>query len=247
MPIRHDQRGWYRFSPEIAYPYVTLWYLYHDESDWGHIERLAEAEIKSSGSISDEDLAWAYFVRGRNPEYPEQAFRADFEFVASKLDDIRNERGDPETWVDNKWIIPDPVRMDSLVRLTIGGMPIHKRGEMLHAQVRYFDAQGKRSGLPAEVAALVTRIEKDWVEIELSNLNLFESRKLIIQGGTYGEHQIESIEYEALADDRTEIRMEQKIDARALAVELAPGAGSSIRLYLQRYANKPSYRFPWNL
>ncbi len=178
MPIRHDQRGWYHYSAEIAYPYVNLWYLYHNEDDWSHIERLAEAELKRNGRIDDPDLGWAYFVRGRNPDYPLEAFQRDFRFVAEKMVTIRNENGDPETWVDNKWINHDPVRMDNLVRLTIGAMPIHKRGEMLHAQVRYFDPENKRAGLPSDVAALVSRIEEDWIQIEVSNVNQFERQTI---------------------------------------------------------------------
>jgi hypothetical protein len=238
MPIRHDQRGWYHYSAEIAYPYVNLWYLYHNEDDWSHIERLAEAELKRNGRIDDPDLGWAYFVRGRNPDYPLEAFQRDFRFVAEKMVTIRNENGDPETWVDNKWINHDPVRMDNLVRLTIGAMPIHKRGEMLHAQVRYFDPENKRAGLPSDVAALVSRIEEDWIQIEVSNVNQFERRQLVIQGGTYGEHQIKSIQ---IVDSSEEL-----IDAKALTLDLGPGAGFSVKLMLDRYINKPSYQFPWN-
>jgi hypothetical protein len=238
MPIRHDQRGWYHYSAEIAYPYVNLWYLYHNEDDWSHIERLAEAELKRNGRIDDPDLGWAYFVRGRNPDYPLEAFQRDFRFVAEKMVTIRNENGDPETWVDNKWINHDPVRMDNLVRLTIGAMPIHKRGEMLHAQVRYFDPENKRAGLPSDVAALVSRIEEDWIQIEVSNVNQFERRQLVIQGGTYGEHQIKSIQ---IVDSSEEL-----IDAKALTLDLGPGAGFSVKLMLDRYKNKPSYQFPWN-
>ena len=258
VPVRHDHRGWHHFVPEIAYPHVNLWYLYHNEEDWKHIERLAEAQLTESSTIRDSDLAWAYFVRGRNPEFPLEAFRSDIEFVARKLDYIRNEHGDPETWVDNKWIISDPVRMDNLVRLTLGAMPIHKRGEMLHAQVRYFDGNSKRPGLAPDVAALVTRIERDWVQIEIVNLNQLESRQLVIQGGTYGEHQIEAVEFESLGDlhndrftidsapDQVTSQNRVTIDALAFMVDLAPGSGSTFKLHLDRYANKASYTFPWN-
>jgi len=247
MPIRHDERGWYHYSAEIAYPYVNLWYLYHNEDDWNQIERLAEADLKRDGQIGDSDLAWAYFVRGRNPDFPIKAFQSDFKFVAEKLNIIRNERGDPESWVDNKWIIPDPIRMDNLVRLTVGGMPIHKRGEMLHAQVRYFDGENKRSGLPPDVATLVSRIEEDWIQIEVSNVNQFESRKLIIQGGTYGEHQIESVTIHSAESSEAVPSPPTRIDARAFTMELGPGAGATVQLKLRRYENKPSYQFPWKL
>ena len=167
-----------------------------------------------------------------------EAFQSDFRFVADKMESIRNENGDPETWVDNKWINHDPVRMDNLVRLTVGAMPIHKRGEMLHAQVRYFDGEYKRAGLPADVAALVSRIEEDWIQIEISNVNQFERRQLMIQGGTYGEHQIASV--------RIGSSKAEKVNAQALTLDLGPGAGISVKLTLDRYKHKPSYQFPWS-
>ena len=71
---------------------------------------------------------------------------------------------------------------------------------MLYSQVRYFDGESGRSGLPPDVAALVTRIEKDWIEIEVINLNAFEPRQLIIQGGAYGEHRLLSVDYQQVAD-----------------------------------------------
>ena len=238
MPIRHDERGWYHYSAEIPYPYVNLWYLYHNDDDWRNIERLAEAELERNGRISDPDLGWAYFVRGKNPGYPVEAFQKDFEFVADRMNTIREENGDPETFVDNKWINHDPVRMDNLVRLTIGAMPIHKRGEMLHAQVRYFDPENSRAGLPSDVATLVSRIEEDWVQIEISNLNQFERRQLVIQGGTYGEHQIKSVSIGETS--------KQAVDSKAVKLDVGPGAGFSVRLGLDRYQNKPSYDFPWD-
>ena len=44
---------------------------------------------------------------------------------------------------------------------------------MLHSFVRYFDAAERRPGLPADVAALVTGLADDRVDIELVNLNVF--------------------------------------------------------------------------
>ena len=50
---------------------------------------------------------------------------------------------------------------------------------MLYSQVRYFDGERRRAGLPPDVAALVTRIEKDLIELEVVNLNAAESRQLV--------------------------------------------------------------------
>ncbi len=132
VPWRHDHRGWYHYSEEDPNLYLHLWFTSQSEEDWKHIERLAEAEKKARGRISDSDLEWAYFVKGLNPGYPERAFQSDLERIARKVADIQNEHGDSETWVDNKWINMDPMETSSLNRLSIGGIPIDVRGEMLH-------------------------------------------------------------------------------------------------------------------
>jgi hypothetical protein len=260
IPRRHDERGWYHYIPEPAYPYLNLWFVSQDEKDWRHIERLAEAQKRTAGKITDPDLEWAYFVKGRNPGYAERAFRNDLKIIARKVKLIQNEHGDPETWVDNKWINSDPMLTRNLNRFSIGGIPVDVRGEMLHSQVRYFDGERGRSGLPPDVAALVSRIESDWIEVEVINLNVAESRQLIVQGGAYGEHQIRSVEYgqsskvQQPADnpnprhdsvDGLRVAGRVEINAKAFRVDLAPGAGSTLRILLKRYSNKPTYNFPW--
>ncbi len=240
VPWRHDDRGWHYYREEDPHLYLDLWYISQREEDWQHIERLAEAQKKASGRITDGDLEWAYFVKGLNPGYPERHFQSDLARVRNKIEDIQNERGFSETWVDNKWVNMNPMITSNLNRFSVGGIPVHVRGEMLHSQVRYFDGESRRAGLPQDVAALVKRIEPDWIEVEIINLNLIESRSLIVQGGAYGEHRIQSVEF------TKEARASKEVDGIAFAVELDPGSGSTLRIYLDRHSNKPSYAFPWD-
>lgn len=261
VPWRHDDRGWYHYREEDPELYLHLWYTSQSEEDWQHIERLAEGEKKTKGKIMDGDLAWAYFVKGLNPGYPERVFQSELKVIRSKIENIQNERGYAETWVDNKWINMNPMRTSSLTRFSIGGIPIDVRGEMLHSQVRYFDAENRRAGLPADVAALVTRIEPDWIEVEVVNLNVTDSRSLIVQGGAYGEHRIQRVEFTKTAekqspvdnpsprgasDDLADTKTSIEVGGIAFAVNLEPGAASTIRIYLDRHSNQPSYTFPWD-
>ena len=143
---------------------------------------------------------------------------------------------------------------DNLVRLTIGGLPVHKRGEMLHSYLRYFDLDRRQPGLPQGVAALVTGIGRDSAEVEIVNTNLFEKRRMIVQGGSYGEHRITSVSYRAAGSGQVsaaqpgdEISAERavSIDSRYVQVDLEPGAGGVLRIGLERFASTPSYEFPW--
>jgi hypothetical protein len=263
VPIRHNETGWHRFQRENPSDYVHLWFMSHDDRDWSEIERLANAQKRSNGQITDEDLEWVYFVKGQNPGFAERALARDLRTVIRKIEFIQNEHGDPETWVDNKWILSDPMMLENLTRLSVGGLPVKVQGEMLYSQVRYFDGERRRSGLPPDVAALVTRIEKDWIEIEVINLNALESRQLIIQGGAYGEHHFSSVEFQQIAEIQPPARdlknprngmlepvvsqSSLELEGAAFGVSLAPGSGSKLKIQIERNAGQPSYDFPWNL
>ena len=256
VPIRYDsRRKWHHFTQEPPSPYVQLWHMSQSERDWDQVERLAELE-KGRGELSDPDLGWAYFVQGNNPQFPVDAFRRDLKFVQHRLARILNEHGDPETWYDAHWLALEPMPTDNLVRLTIAGLPVHKRGEMLHSYVRYFDLDKRQAGLPQGVAALATGVASDSVTVELVNTNLFEKRRLIVQGGSYGEHRIRGVSYQAAASawvpgsnppdaDETESRTAQ-VNGTYFGVDLEPGTGITLKIGLDRFASAPRYAFPWD-
>ncbi len=254
VPIRYDEsRGWHHFVREQPHPYVHLWHMSQSDEDWREIERLGQFAAEAR-EPRDPNLGWAYFVNGRNSRFPIEAFQADLRFIETKLARILNEHGDPETWFDAHWLAHEPMPTDNLVRLTIGGLPVHKRGEMLHSYLRYFDLDRRQPGLPQGVAALVTGIGRDSAEVEIVNTNLFEKRRMIVQGGSYGEHRITSVSYRAAGSGQVsaaqpgdEISAERavSIDSRYVQVDLEPGAGGVLRIGLERFASTPSYEFPW--
>ena len=255
VPIRYNaKKGWHHYVAEPAMTYVHMWFLSQEDEDWRQVERLAELQ-RRKGELSDQDLGWAYYLKGRNDRFPAQAFRRDLRFVATKLKRILNEHGDPETWYDAQWLVLEPMPTDNLIRLTTGGLPVHKRGEMLHAYLRYFDPVRKVAGLPRDVAALVTGVADDYVDLELVNTNLFEARRITIQGGAYGEHTVTEVRYSCAQEEQpvgarvaNRLISEERtvgVDAVLFDAELEPGAGTTLRIGLRRYANQPRYALPW--
>jgi hypothetical protein len=95
----------------------------------------------------------------------------------------------------------------------------------------------REPGLPPGVAALVTRLEAGLTEVELINTDLLAAKHVLIQGGAYGEHQI--IEVTSPAGAKT-------VNQSFFQVNLAAGAGATLRLSMRRYANQPTYAFPWS-
>ncbi len=96
----------------------------------------------------------------------------------------------------------------------------------------------RRAGLPEDVAALVSKIEPRRVVVTLVNVNPLKFRIVTVQSGAYGEHQLTSVQAGAAPTMR--------VAGNTFEVRLAPGAGETLTIGLQRYANQPSLAFPWD-
>ena len=130
----------------------------------------------------------------------------------------------------------NPAATDSLVRLMWGALVPGREGGLLNARVRYFDPERRRAGVPEDVAALVSGLDDRRTVITLVNLSARASRTVIVQAGGYAEHQFDSVEWNG---------QRQRVDARELTVQLAPGAGATLTLATRRYVNQPTVAFPW--
>jgi hypothetical protein len=118
----------------------------------------------------------------------------------------------------------------------LGGLPTGRTGATLHCRLRYFDPAHRRPGLPDDVAALVEKLSADGAVVSLVNINQVFERTVTIQGGAYGEHQFQSV---TLGDETI------PLDAPSFTVRLAPGCGTTLTLKMDRYANLPTFAFPW--
>ena len=105
------------------------------------------------------------------------------------------------------WRIPRwttiPPRVTPLTQLIEAGLYIQhpgwakttpgQGGSLLFCRLRYFDPVRRRAGLPQDVAALVDGWGPDSLTVTLVNVSPSVSRSVIVQGGAYGEHQIDTV------------------------------------------------------
>jgi len=219
-PRMYGDKGWYNFTPEkytIGADY--LWYWSMSESD---LKRLPHQ-------------GWVGFLQGKNPNYPEEALRADLATIRNKMAAVRADTTTPDTRLSDDSLPYNPAEVTNLVNLMLGGMHVGNKTLVLHSRVRYFDADKHRAGLPEDVAALVEKLTADSTEVTLVNVNQLEPRTLVIQAGSYGEHQFTSVSL----DGKT-----HPVDTNHLTVQLAPGAGAKLVLGTRRYAHRPTLRAP---
>ncbi|MCB0689785.1 MAG: hypothetical protein KDC53_24765 [Saprospiraceae bacterium] len=107
--------------------------------------------------------------------------------------------------------------------------------------VRYFDPVQRRSGIPEDVAALVQKISRNSISLQLVNLHPTESRRLIIQAGMFGEHQIQRVRQ--VIDYPYQF---YSVNDKYIEVILAPGAMGQLDIDIHRFVNQPTYKFPWH-
>lgn len=220
-PHMFGDHGWYDFTPEkYKQGAEEIWYWSMQADD---LKRLPPS-------------GWNAYLQGKNPDYPEQTLRNDLEIIRRKMAAMRKDTTTPDTRLADDSLAYNPAAAANLVRLMLGGLHHGNRTLVVHSRVRYFDPEKHRSGLPADVAALVEQMTADTTVLTLVNVNQVHSRTVTIQAGGYGEHHFTSVEAEG---------KKETIDGGYLTVRLEAGAGTRLVLGTRRYAHQPTFARSW--
>jgi hypothetical protein len=221
-PTMHGEKGWYAYAPQrYTRNARELFYL----------------SMKAEDRSRMAPNRWAAYVQGGDPQYPEDALRADLERVRKRVQGMRADTTTPDTRLAD-----DPLRFGmadviSLVELVLGGIHLDRNAAVLHSRLRYFDPVGRRAGLPVDVAALVERLTADSVTVTLVNVSQLEERSVVVQAGGYAEHQFLSVQMD---------KRKTPIEGTNFTVRLAPGSGARLTISMRRYVNQPTLAFPWD-
>ncbi|MBI4874907.1 MAG: hypothetical protein HY822_09785 [Acidobacteria bacterium] len=220
-PNKHGDKGWYGYTPDQHLDVqrdIYLWTM--QPADLEHIS-------------ADP---WIAYLAGKNPNYPETALRGEFERVRRQVQALRADPSTPDTRAADDPQRFNPVSAGALVNLTVGGNDPDKAGNILHSRVRYFDPARRRAGLALDVAALVEKILPEETVLTLVNTNPVHARQIVVRMGAYGEHHCASAAFGGNT---------VKVDGRDVSVELAPGAGETLRIAVKRYVHPPTLELPW--
>jgi hypothetical protein len=259
IPFRHFDSGWADYRQvNLNWP-IQLWIISNEAQDLDRVYRYGEQQSwaetvspKHAGGGTKHFIAntlpWFQYIQGKNPRYPVDVLQANLELIQAQLDVMRSEAGDPKNFdLDDpmsihRWQELTPLILESLVQLTLGA-PMHlSHGGLQHGRVRYFDAQRERPGLPEDVAACVEHIDEAAVTLSLVNVNAFESREIIVQAGSFAEHQFSEVQ---VLDSHNTVTQSLAVDDVHLSVMLEAATGTRLRLRQQRYVRQASYRSPW--
>jgi hypothetical protein len=226
------------------------WYGHHDgeKGSAGGLTNLREVETDIYlWALEAGDLerlpkrGWIGYLTSGDAAYPLSALQQGLSEIQRAAARLRADTSTPDFPPHaTRGAGVNPVATEALVNLTLGANDPNGSGHgplPLHAQVRHFDPEGRRAGLAEDVAALVERINAEGLTLTLVNTHPFEYRTAIVQAGGYGEHHISTV----VAGERT-----IPVDAPYVTFRLAPGAGDTLRIHLQRYAHQPTLAFPWD-
>ena len=244
VSCRYGPDGWHDYKPM---PMKWLPHLYHasmSAEDYELMARVRDGERERDWT-ADIEMARFQYYDGKNPGWPEQIMRKEYEEALALLQAVRDDSRNAETIIADNRSIPNPVRTDGLTQLTMGAPHSVYNGGLLRATVRYFDPDRTRPGLPDDVAALVYKLESDRAGVQLVNLSRTETRNAIVQAGAFGEHQFSEVSFHGENQDGPKERT-VPVNARYFAVKLPPSATIRLDIGMRRFANAPSYAFPWH-
>ena len=86
------------------------------------------------------------------------------------------------------------------------------------------------------MAALVSEMSDTGTAVTLVNLSTTAPRAVVVQGGAYGEHVIESVEWNGKT---------VPVGKSNFTVTLSPGAGGKLTLKMKRYVGDATVKFPF--
>jgi hypothetical protein len=244
-----QKNGWFDFMVMHPLYLAHIWTVSQDPADLARERKLRgkspvdKISIPAWHHLKDKgghDGNWLAYLQGEYPYFPEEMLRYNLSQVYGRLAFMQRDTDDPMRYGDSYFMARNPVTCEGLVQLTMGGpLPLYNGG-LLMTQVRHFDADRRRPGLPEDVAALVSRVADDGITLNLVNLSPDQPRTLVVQAGAMGEHTFHDVSYMDGADRKT-----VPVDSRHLTVTMKPASRIVLELDMERFVNDPTYLGPW--
>jgi len=221
-----------------------LWHSNGTVLDWNDVY----VDLRRWQNVYNEP-AYLNYLAGLNPDWPEKIMKAEYEHVLLTLQRMSDPNYRHE-WGSQTLMEQNPVLVNGLRQMTMGSPHVCFNSGLLRAQVRYFDIDRARPGLPPDVAALIRKLEKSRTVVELVNTSAFETRRLIVQAGAFGEHEFTVVKFnEEQKNPDGSVTMTERtvpVNRKFFAVELPPSTVIELNMGVRRFVNDPGFAFPWH-
>jgi len=222
----------------------TMQYTPIDTFDWAVEMAMGDRTMGKS-----EYARWMYYA-GNNPDWPVQALQADYQEMINRMEFMRNDPRPIEAIEKDDTYPNNPVLTKVLSQMIQGSPQTIYFGGLSRATLRYFDAKILKPGLPNQVAALVTHLSDDTVEVDLVNLHPIDTQEVIIQAGAFAEHQFTGCRYDQYTYQNTSAsdvtHPTRSFENTYVKLTLPPSASITLALGINRFSQNPTYAFPWH-
>jgi len=205
VPHRYGVRGWFDYAPMPLELPTWLWWWTRSDADRARLDRVreglpaAEEPVKAFRDKAEagHEAPWLDYLDGRLPDYPERALSMALGQVARRVALIAEDDSDPATVHLHFWQRVNPVVTEILTQLVAGAPQVLYNGGLPFAAVEYEDADRGRPGLPSDVAALVTGLDRDRVALELVNVSPLHERRVVVRPSRFGRSRLTGVRFEA--------------------------------------------------
>ncbi|MFB2579706.1 hypothetical protein ACEXQD_00510 [Herbiconiux sp. P15] len=262
VPHRFGRSGWFDYAPMPLDLPTWLWWWSREPADWARLRRVMDGYPEASDSVkpfrdkaeAGHELPWLAFLAGENADYPVRALSMALGQLARRATLMETEHPDPATVHIHFWQRVNPVGTEILGQLMTGTPQVLYNGGLPFAALAYDDPDRGRPGLPPDVAALVTRLEGEEIDLTLVNLSLTRTRRVVVRPSRFEQQRIvsvvslgevdgvypgSSVAYTSLPG--RPVRVTVPVDAPHLVVELPPSHRADLVLTTATSAGPPRH------
>lgn len=198
VPHRHGRDGWFDYAPMPLELPTWLWWWSRDPADRARLDRVRAGLPPAADPVkpfrdkaeAGHEAAWLAFLDGDLPDYPERALSMALGQVARRVALMDAAATDPDAAHLHFWQRVNPVVTEVLSQLVTGTPQVLYNGGLPHAAVVYEDADRRRPGLPADVAALVTGLGDDEVAVQLVNTSTSRTRRVVVRPSRFATDRL---------------------------------------------------------
>lgn len=201
VPHRFGRHGWFDYGPMSLDLPTWLWWWSRREDDLQRLRRVVAGHPATESPVmpfrdkgeAGHEAPWLAFLAGTLPEYPEQALSMALGQVSRRVAVMDSAQLDPDADHLHFWQRVNPVVTEVLSQLITGTPQMLYNGGLPFAAVDYRDADRHRPGLPADVAALVRRLEADRIDIEVVNISSTRTRRVLVRPSRFGTERVRGV------------------------------------------------------
>ncbi|WP_106815595.1 hypothetical protein [Microbacterium timonense] len=208
VPHRYGRHGWFDYGPMPLELPLWVWWWSRRDDDLARVRRVIAGIPHMDDPVkpfrdkaeAGHEAPWIAYLDGDLPDYPERALSMALGQVARRVALMAAADGDPDAAHLHFWQRVNPVVTEVLSQLVSGTPQVLYNGGLPFAAVVYEDADAGRPGLPQDVAALVSRLAGDRIELALVNTSTTRSRRVRVRASRFGERRIASVTAHAERD-----------------------------------------------